>query len=408
MGSEVERRGRPKRAVRWAAGLVVLVVVAASAFWAGRVTTRPAEVAVQAPADEAVVEVVEQELGRVITLTTRVTRPSSPLALNAVAGTVTQVSESGELAAGDLLYTVGQTPVVLVQGEVPFWRDLTEGTVGADVAQVQRMLAAVGADVDTDGQWGSATTQAVRAWQGERGFPVTGSFELGSVVAAPRVPVSVSIDTEVAWPGAMLSGGEEVVSVPDGDPAFTMEVTQQQAEMLPSGTEVTVQGGGSGWDGVITDSQVSEDGLILLSVTATDGGLVCGDECEELPAAGSTTFLTQVEIVPPVTGPVVPVAALTIEAEGSATVDVVTDGAAQVREVEVLTVADGLAVVDGVQAGEQVRVFGDDTSAPADPGNGGGPDPGSTETEETDSPSPGEGGETPQPGGDVESSTTSP
>ncbi len=382
-----ERAGHRRGGVRrWAVGILVLVLVAAAAFWAGRVTTRPAEQTEQTPADEAVIEVVEQELGRVITLTTTVTRPSTPLASNLLTGTVTEVSEGGEFTSGDLLYTVGNTPVVLVQGQVPFWRDLGQDVEGSDVAQVQQMLVDAGHNLDIDGVWDAFTTEAVRDWQAEQGFAVTGSFPHGSLVASPQTPVSVDLDSEVAWPGAMLSGGESVVSVADGDPSFAMEVTQPQAELLPAGTTVTVQGDESGWEGVITESTVGQDGLFLLTLTAPDGGLLCGDECEQLPAEGSTTLLTQAALVPPVTGPVVPLAALSTQPDNSTTVDVVTDTGVQTTQVQVRTVADGLAVVDGVAAGDRVRVFGDSSAGSLPEQDSTAPGEGSTSTEEPPEP----------------------
>ena len=355
-----------EKALRWLIVAFLLLLTAGVAFWAGRVTLQPPQATEQVPPETAEIEVVEQELGRVITLTTVVTRPHTPLATNSLTGVVTAVAESGEHGQGDLLYAVGQTPVVLAEGDTPFWRELSEGARGADVRQVQEMLIAAGADLQADGVWGASTTRAARAWQEQQGHAVTGTFPQGSLVAAAALPVHVAIDREVAWLGAVLAGGEEVVSVADGEPAFSMEVTQTQAEMLPTGTEVTVHGGSSdGWSGVVDDQTVNDQGLVLLHLVAPDGGLVCGSQCAELPVEGSTTLLTDVALVPPVTGPVVPVAALTTAPDGTVSVDVVDAGVVHPRQVEVLTVADGLAAVSGVDAGERVRVFGQDSdSAP--------------------------------------------
>ena len=85
--------------------------------------------------------------------------------------------------------------------------------------------------------------------------------------------------------------------------------------------------------------------------------MVCGEDCDTLPADATTSLLSQVSVVPPVSGPVVPVSALRTQPDGAATVTVVRDGAAEDRTVTVLGSADGLAVVDGVDAGEQVRVL---------------------------------------------------
>lgn len=359
----VGRRG--SRVARWAVGLVLLAVVAAAAFWAGRVTLRPADVAVQSAAEAAEVEVVEQELGRVITLATTVTRQSEPVATNLLAGVVTTAWGGGEAGQGEVLYQVEQTPVLIVQGNVPFWRALQEGDRGGDVRQVQQMLSDRGVEVEVDGIWGSGTTRGVRAFQKENGFPTTGGFERGALVAVAELPAPVVVDAELVWPGGVLSGGEKVVSVAAGEPSFVMEVTQPQAQMIPEGTSVTVQHGSLRWDGVVAPgSTTTYEGLVALSVTAPDGALVCRSECDELPATDGTSLLTEVAIVPPVTGPVVPVAALTTNPDGSATVEVVTAAGVEARRVSVRTVADGLAVVEGLSAGERVRVFGPGEGSP--------------------------------------------
>lgn len=358
-----------RRAGRWLLGLAVFVAVAAAAFWAGRVTIQPEASVPAVPKESTEVTVVEQELGRVITLTTTVTRPSMPLARNALSGVVTSVSAQDASAydSGDVLYTVGDTPVVLVEGEVPFWRDLAEGSRGDDVRQVEQMLAQQGADLDPDTVWDAATTSAVQEWQAGLGASETGELPLGSVLAAKDPPVAVSLDRALARPGETLAGGEVVVSVADGDPTFVMEVTQDQASLVPLGTTVSIQSEDSEWLGVITEATTTEEGLTALTVDALDGGLVCGTECGTVPATGETYLLTEVAIVAPVTAPVVPVAALTTEVDGTTTVQVSADGNLESRPVEVLAVADGLAAVEGVSVGERVRVFGEQGTAPPVP-----------------------------------------
>lgn len=146
------------------------------------------------------------------------------------------------------------------------------------------------------------------------------------------------------------------MAAPTGEPSFLMEVTQTQAEMIPEGTQVTVHGEAS-WAGVVTGSQVSDQGANL-TIAAPGGGVVCGTECALLPAADSSYLLTDVMITPPVRGPVVPVAALSVGPDSVTTVGIVgPDGSVEERTVTVRVVADGLAVVDGVQVGERVRAL---------------------------------------------------
>lgn len=306
----------------------------------------------------AEITVVEQELGRVLTLTTAARRESVPLAVNALSGVVTEVAEAGEHDAGDVLYRVGGMAVVLVRGASPFWRDLGPGMNGQDVEQVQTFLESVGAEVAVDGRWGPATTAAVKAWQKSRDLEQTGMFALGELVAAPDLPVAIGLDAKTLRPGALLAGGEELVSIATGEPTFFMEVTQGQAELIASGTGVVVHDrNGQSWTGMAGQGQAVETGYEI-PVTAPDGSVLCGSQCGLLPPAGFVYLLTDVAVRPPVIGPVVPLAAIGTNPDGSTSVTVVEAGTPRAVPVTVVSAADGLAVVDGIDIGDVVRVFG--------------------------------------------------
>lgn len=369
--------GRAKGPLGVLLAVVLLVVVAVGAFWAGRVTLQADDAESSTPREPAEVTVVEQTLGRVITLTTTVRRPSVPLARNNLAGVVTWVSspDTEDYASGDELYRVGDTPVVVVEGDTPFWRDLADGDRGADVLQVERFLALKGASLEPDEVWDEATTRAVQAWQAEQGVAQTGSFALGTLLATATSPVALALDRDLARPGEVLSGGEAVVTVADGDPTFVMEVTEDQAALVPMGTTVSVQGDDMEWPGVVSEASTTEEGLTALVLTAPDGGLVCGQDCAAIPSTGDTYLMTEVAVVPPVTAPVVPVAALTTETDGTTTVQRVAGGTVDDQPVTVLAVSDGLAAVEGVTVGDRVRVFGEPGSPQRPPGQGDAPAP---------------------------------
>ncbi|MCB2177620.1 MAG: peptidoglycan-binding protein [Actinomycetales bacterium] len=360
----MEGRGAVRRGLwRAVAAVVGIAAVGAAGFWAGRETLEPPTAQAQVADSFVDVDVTVQQVGRVLTLSTTARRASTPLAVNALAGTVTQVAADGEHRAGDVLYTVGATPVVLVAGTTPFWRDLGPGDTGADVAQVQRFLASTGTHLTADGRWGSATTAALERWQKQRGAAITGTVALGTMVASPAMPVTVDLDASVLWPGATLSGGETPLTVPAGDPVFVMQLTSTQAAMVPAGTRVTVHADGADWPGVAGDPTTSDTGVDV-PVTAPDGTVLCGQDCGLLPTS-QVYLLTEVAVREPVTGPVVPVAAVTTEPDGTTSVAVVGEGGTtRAVPVHVQTVADGLAVVDGVRPGDRVRVFGSTGAVP--------------------------------------------
>ncbi|PFG20757.1 peptidoglycan-binding domain-containing protein [Serinibacter salmoneus] len=318
-------------------------------------------------------------------MTTTVTRTPSPLAQNALVGVVTALGADGEHSAGSVLYRVGETPVVLIAGETPFWRDLGQGSRGQDVRAVQEFLGAVGFDIAADGVWGAGTTEAVKDWQEQIAAPATGSLPLGTLVTVPQVPAQIIIDREKIWPGATLSGGEVVLLTASGEPTFEMEVTTSQAELAPVGTSVHLEAGDVTWQAVIAEALPNDSGGVSLRLASPEGATVCGQECDALPAGIENYLLTQVEVVAPQRGPVVPVSALRTSMGGDTNVTVVTAEGEQERRVEVLAIADGLAVVSGLSAGEQIRVFADEAPGEITP------DPGDTDptpTSEKGPPSP--------------------
>ncbi len=345
------------RPVRWVTSVLALLVVAALAFWAGRVTLTPPAHTEQRPSEDALVTVAEQELGRVITLGVSVTRDQAPAAVNALAGVVTRAGQSGEAAAGDVLYAVAQQPVIAAQGELPQWRALGPDVAGSDVTAFQRMLAATGAELTATGTWDDATADAWTDWLTERGYPSADTVELGQLVVVDALPAALSVDAKATAAGSSLAGGEAIVARPGDEPVFVLEVNQDQAALIPPGTAVTVPHGEHEWEAVAGESTADDQGLIRIPLTAPDGGVVCADACGSLPAEASTSLLSKVNVVPPVTGPVVPVSALRTQPGGAVVVTVVRDGAEEARPVTVRGSADGLAVVDGVDAGETVRVL---------------------------------------------------
>lgn len=351
------------KAMKAVGGIAALVLVAGGAFWAGRTTLKSPDAVEKAEPSSVTVKVVEQQVGRVLTLATSVRRATTPLAVNRLSGVVTSVGKDGDAKAGSILYSVNRRAVRVVAGGTPFYRDLQDGASGPDVKQLQQALVATGAKLEADGTWGSSTTQAVKKWQTDAGEEATGTMPLGEVVAVPKLPIPVQFDRSVLWPGAQLSGGEALLKTTSGQPSFAMEVTRAQEKLVPVGTTVRVKNGDITWEGVTGDPVPSKsgNGLNELPVTTASGGLLCGNQCDTLPAGGETSLLTDVVVIPPVTGPVVPVAAITTQPDGSTSVTVVKSGGDTTQKVTVKGVSDGLAVVDGVKVGDEVRVFGKPT-----------------------------------------------
>ena len=61
-------------------------------------------------------------------------------------GTLTSLPRAGQvIRQGQALYRTGNnSPVVLLDGDVPDWRAMSDGTTGADVSQLNHDLVALG------------------------------------------------------------------------------------------------------------------------------------------------------------------------------------------------------------------------------------------------------------------------
>ena len=133
-------------------------------------------------------------------------------------GTITEAAQTGEtLERGDRLAVVGDTAVVVLYGEIPPWRDLREGSTGADVRQLETNLVALGFDTDVtvtiDDDYTYNTSLMVERWQESLGVEPTGEVQQSSLVVV-RGPVSVTTAPVVgAQAGAGALATLEVQSV---------------------------------------------------------------------------------------------------------------------------------------------------------------------------------------------------
>ena len=65
--------------------------------------------------------------------------------VNQATGTITTLPAVGKtVRQGEVLYQVSGTPVVLLYGNVPDYRDMSEGLTGADVREFNKALIALG------------------------------------------------------------------------------------------------------------------------------------------------------------------------------------------------------------------------------------------------------------------------
>ncbi|MGI8723023.1 MAG: peptidoglycan-binding domain-containing protein [Geodermatophilaceae bacterium] len=285
---------------------------------------------------------------------------STLVATAGLAGTVTSVAaaqgETLAAAAGATVYDVNLIPVVVFAGAVPAFRALAFGAVGDDVRQLQEGLAAVGFESGAaDGQFDAGVTSAVARWQRSLGIEGTGRVPNGQVRFVPILPATLVLAAGIEV-GRQLSGAEEALRALAPAPRFSIPLSPEQRDLVPLDVPVNLTHADGEWSAVILSAtEVVEDGqpVLRLALATADGSPVCADRCDQVATHGITDFPAAIILVPMTTGPVVPAAAVQTDARG-ATFVAMADGSA--RPVTIRAQARGQAVVDGVGAGEHVRL----------------------------------------------------
>ena len=310
-----------------------------------------------AVAEPVTYEVVEGRVGRSLTFTAVAEWELAPLARFSGSGTVTSVdiADGDEVAAGQQVLSVDLRPVVVAEGAVPMFRDLSVRSEGEDVAQLQELLTTLGFyDGEVDGDFGSGMRAAVRDWQDSLGLDDDGVVRRSDVIFVPSLPARVALGEDVAV-GAPLSGGEQVLWLIPDSPLFRIPLAIDQRALVPLAAPVNVTYPDGVWAAQTTQAVESpEQGQLDLILEGTGGGPVCAQTCSQwLSLTGRTDFRAEVVVIPETSGQVVPVAAITTSTDGTPQVTM-ADGT--LRNVTVVESSDGLAVVDGVEVGAQLQL----------------------------------------------------
>lgn len=263
-----------------------------------------------------------------------------------VPGTVTGLPAVGAtVQRGQALYRVDDTPVVLLYGALPAYRNLAPGTEGGDVRQFEENLAALGYQGFTvDDEYTASTATAVKAWQGKLGLTRTGVVELGRVVYAAG-PVRVDEHKAAAGDpatGALLActGTGPVVTV-------TLDVADQRLAVVGAAVTVKLPAGGSvpgrivKVETVITPAQGNAAAETNLEVTVTSDDAAAFAGLDQVTVEVGFTAGRKDNVL------TVPVSALLALAEGGYGLQVVDGGTSRIVAVELGMFAAGRVEVSG-------------------------------------------------------------
>lgn len=339
--------------------VLLLVGVGIAGWWA---IDRFSDEEQVASADDEVqlvsVEVVRTDLVDTETLSGTL-RYGDPGVVNTrLAGTVTGLPDPGEiLRRGDVAYEIDGLPIVVMWGEKPAWRTLSEtASDGVDVRQLESNLVLFGYEDDdlvVDEVFDEATTRLVEEWQADLGLEETGIVELGRVVFIP---------TEIRLAGVLPEVGD---AVNPGLPILATSASRQEVQLwLDADRQELLENGDSVGLELPDESKTSGTVIDVADVVTTvgtgpearrvfevtirlDDSSVAGD-LDEAPVDVEIISEEATDVL------VVPVNALLALAEGGYAVELAEGRFVQV---EIGKFADGVVAITGdISEGDRVLV----------------------------------------------------
>ncbi len=146
------------------------------------------------------------------------------------------------ISQGQVLYRVNDSPVVLLYGSTPAYRSLSAGATGADVAELNADLVALGYATSaqlspTSSYFGSATTTALEKLQAALGVTQNGTLTLGQAVFEPT---AVRVTTLSAQLGGSTQTGQTVIQGSSTTRQVQVALDASQQTDVAVGDKVTI------------------------------------------------------------------------------------------------------------------------------------------------------------------------
>jgi hypothetical protein len=163
--------------------------------------------------------------------------------INQASGIYTALPSAGQvISQGQALYRVNGSPVLLLYGPTPAYRALSAGATGADVAELDTDLVALGYATSaqpnpTSAFFGSATTTAVEKLQAAVGEAQTGTLPLGQAVFEPGALRVTALSTE---PGGSSQAGQVVMQATSTTRQVQVDLDASQQTDVAVGDKVTI------------------------------------------------------------------------------------------------------------------------------------------------------------------------
>jgi peptidoglycan hydrolase-like protein with peptidoglycan-binding domain len=186
-----------------------------------------------------------------------------------VQGVLTSLPDEGAtVRRGQTLYRVDDQPVTLWYGTLPLYRPLVGGVDdGPDVKQLERNLDALGYGdgLTVDDHFTSGTTDAVKAWQADRGLEETGRVDATQVVFVGH---AVRVGDHKAGVGDQVSPGAPVTAISSTTRVATVDLAADIADIAHVGDKVDIELP----SGRTVNGTITEVGKVATTPSPTSGG----------------------------------------------------------------------------------------------------------------------------------------
>ena len=236
-----------KRKTWLLAGAVILAVVTVGSVVAATSGAKPAALAaVEPPPNTATVQ--RGTLTAMVSVNGTLTYQGQPdgspySVINQAGGIYTGLPSAGQvITQGQVLYRLNGSPVVLLYGSTPAYRALSAGATGADVAELNADLVALG-----DATWaelspasaffGLATTTAVEKLQAALGEAQNGTLSLGQAVFEPGALRVTALSAE---PGDSSQAGQVVMQATSTTRQVQVDLDALQQTDVAVGDKVSI------------------------------------------------------------------------------------------------------------------------------------------------------------------------
>ncbi len=196
------------------------------------------------------------------------------------AQTFTSLPQAGQIIRqGQVLYETNESPVVLLYGSVPAYRDLSEGMTGGDVRELNADLVKLGyataSALGPASGWdyfSGETAYALELLQSHLGLTVTGSLPLGQAVFLPSAIRVTGLGTG-AVPGGSAAAGAVVLTGSSLTPLVTIDLDASLQSEVAVGNKVSI----TLPDGSVTPGVISQISTVASSSSSGNSGTGTGN-----------------------------------------------------------------------------------------------------------------------------------